>query len=142
MNSYELVYQSRSGPPHVPWLEPDILDYMTECNEKGKKDMVIIPIGFVSDHMEVLFDLDTEAEELAEELGMKMQRAGTVGVASSFVSMIRDLIMERMTENPERPALGARGANHDVCPVGCCLPGSRPNSAKPSRPTSAQAAGD
>ncbi len=132
--NYELVYQSRSGPPQVPWLEPDILDYMNELAAKDVKDMVIIPIGFVSDHMEVLFDLDTEAVELAEELGIKMERAGTVGVASAFVSMIRDLIVERMTESPERPALGNRGANHDVCPVGCCLPGARP-----SRPQTAQA---
>lgn len=125
-DNYELVYQSRSGPPQVPWLEPDILDYMEELDAKGVKNLVIVPIGFISDHMEVMFDLDTEAIEKAEELGMKMVRAGTVGTAQPFVKMIRDLIVERMTENPIRPALGNRPANHDICPVNCCLPGTRP----------------
>jgi protoporphyrin/coproporphyrin ferrochelatase len=121
-----LVYQSRSGPPHVPWLEPDIVDYMEEINEQGVKDIVIIPIGFISDHMEVMFDLDTEAREAADEMGMKMVRAGTVHTTKPFVQMIRELIVERMTENPERPALGKRPANHDICPIDCCLPGGRP----------------
>ncbi len=124
--NYKLVYQSRSGPPQMPWLEPDILDYMEEINEQGVNNIVIAPIGFISDHMEVMFDLDTEAVDKAEELGMKMARAGTVGTAESFVKMIRDLVIERMTENPDRPALGKRPANHDVCPMNCCLPGTRP----------------
>jgi len=126
IDNYELVYQSRSGPPQVPWLEPDILDYMEEINEQGIKNLVIAPIGFISDHMEVMFDLDTEAVEKADELDMKMVRAGTVGTAEPFVKMIRDLIVERMTENPERPALGVRPPNHDICPMNCCLPGTRP----------------
>ena len=125
-DNYDLVYQSRSGPPQVPWLEPDILDYMADSREQGICDMVIAPIGFISDHMEVLFDLDTEAVEKAQELGMKMVRAKTVGTAKPFVSMIRELIQERMTENPERRALGERGANHDICPIDCCLPSKRP----------------
>jgi len=124
--NYTLVYQSRSGPPHVPWLEPDIVDYMEEINEQGIKDIVIVPIGFISDHMEVMFDLDTEAADAADEMGMKMVRAGTVHTTKPFVKMVRDLIVERMTENPERPALGKRPANHDICPVDCCLPGGRP----------------
>lgn len=123
--NYALVYQSRSGSPHSPWLEPDILDTMHEYHERGINDVVIMPIGFISDHMEVLFDLDTEACELAQELGMKMVRAATVGTAKPFVRMIRDLIVERMTDNPVRPAVGMRGANHDVCPVNCCLPATR-----------------
>lgn len=122
--NYKLVYQSRSGPPQVPWLEPDILDYMHEIHEQGINDIVVMPIGFVSDHMEVMFDLDEEAHELAEELGMKMVRAQSVGTAEPFVKMIRELIVERMTANPERPALGTRGPNHDVCPLNCCLPGT------------------
>ena len=129
---YALVYQSRSGPPHMPWLEPDILDYMEEINEKGIKNTVIVPIGFISDHMEVMFDLDTEAVDKAKELDMKMVRADTVGTVKPFVRMIRDLIVERMTANPERPAMGKFDANHDVCPIDCCLPGARP-----SRPTAA-----
>lgn len=131
--NYTLVYQSRSGPPHVPWLEPDIVDYMGDINEKGIKDIVIVPIGFISDHMEVIFDLDTEAIQAAEELGMKMVRAATVGTAKPFVSMIRELIEERMTANPDRKALGERGANHDICPVDCCLPGERPK--RPATPS-------
>jgi ferrochelatase len=123
---YVLVYQSRSGPPHVPWLEPDIVDYMEEINEQGIKNIVIIPIGFISDHMEVMFDLDTEARQAADEMGMKMARAATVHMTKPFVQMVRELIVERMTENPERPALGQRPANHDICPIDCCLPGGRP----------------
>jgi protoporphyrin/coproporphyrin ferrochelatase len=122
---YKLVYQSRSGPPQMPWLEPDVLDFMDDLHEQDFNDLVIMPIGFVSDHMEVMFDLDTEAVEKAEELGMTMVRAATVGTDDGFVKMIRDLIVERMTANPERPALGERGPNHDICPVGCCLLGSR-----------------
>jgi ferrochelatase len=127
--NYTLVYQSRSGPPHVPWLEPDICDYMEEIHGQGVNDVVIVPIGFISDHMEVMYDLDTEAQQLADELGMTMQRAATVHTAKPFVQMIRELVVERMTENPERLALGQRAANHDICPVDCCLPGGRPASA-------------
>ncbi len=121
-----LVYQSRSGPPQVPWLEPDIVDYMEKINEQGVKDIVIIPVGFISDHMEVMFDLDTEARQAADEMGMKMARAGTVHMTKPFVQMVRELIVERMTENPERAVLGKRPPNHDICPIDCCLPGSRP----------------
>lgn len=120
-DNYRLVYQSRSGPPHVPWLEPDICDYLEEISEQGVKEVVMVPIGFISDHMEVMFDLDTEAMELAHEIGMKLVRAGTVGTHPAFVRMIRELIVERMTANPVRRALGERGPNHDICPVGCCL---------------------
>lgn len=123
---YTLVYQSRSGPPAMPWLEPDICDYMAEIHAQGRNDVIIMPIGFISDHMEVMFDLDTEAKDLADELGMTMVRAASVGTAQPFVRMIRDLIVERMTEKPERPALGNRGPNHDICPLNCCLPGTRP----------------
>ncbi len=120
---YALVYQSRSGPPHIPWLEPDILDHMGQLAESGVTDLVILPIGFISDHMEVLFDLDIEAAEKAEELGMNMVRAATVGTAPAFVSMIRELIVERMTAQPERRVLGRLGPSHDICPVDCCLAG-------------------
>ncbi len=120
--NWELVYQSRSGPPHQPWLEPDILDYMEAINDNRITDIVIMPVGFISDHMEVMYDLDTEAEQLAQERGMTMVRAATVGVHPKFVGMLRELIVERMTENPERRAIGERPANHDVCPTYCCLP--------------------
>ncbi|UCF19428.1 MAG: ferrochelatase [Gemmatimonadota bacterium] len=119
-----LAYQSRSGPPHVPWLEPDILDHMEKLAARGVRDLVILPIGFTSDHMEVLFDLDIEAVEKAKELGLNMIRAATVGTAAPYVGMIRELIEERMAARPERRALGDRGPNHDICPLDCCLPGT------------------
>jgi len=125
VEDWALVYQSRSGPPHVPWLEPDILDHMQERAAAGVRDFVLVPIGFVSDHMEVLFDLDIEAAEKAEELGVGMIRVPTVGTAPDFVRMIRELIVERMTEAPTRRALGSHGPSHDICPVGCCLASPR-----------------
>jgi len=118
---YRLAYQSRSGSPRVPWLEPDILDELTTLKESGVSDVVVVPLGFISDHMEVLFDLDLEAKERAAELGMTLVRAGTVGTHPAFIRMIRELILERMTQDPVRLALGRRGPNHDICPVGCCL---------------------
>lgn len=126
--SYALVYQSRSGPPNVPWLEPDILDHLEDLAARGVRDLVVVPIGFLSDHIEVLFDLDVEAAERSEELGMNMIRAPTIGTAKPFVEMIRELIVERMTANPSRRALGDLGPSHDVCPVDCCLSG-RPTAA-------------
>ncbi len=124
---WQLVYQSRSGPPHQPWLEPDILDHMEALHKEGVTELVIAPIGFISDHMEVLFDLDTEAKQKAGELGMHMVRAGTVETDPLFVEMIRDLVLERIAaergENPPRPILGTLGPNPDVCPPDCCLPG-------------------
>ena len=120
--NWELVYQSRSGPPQQPWLEPDICDRIEELHgERELTDLIILPIGFTSDHMEVLFDLDTEAKELCEKLGIDMKRAGTVGTHPRFIQMIRELITERMSENPERLVLGDLPPNHDVCPEDCCL---------------------
>ncbi len=118
--NWRLVFQSRSGSPAQPWLEPDICDYLTELKESGATDVVIAPIGFVSDHMEVLYDLDTEARELCERLGLNMVRAVTVGTHPSFVSMIRELILERINPQAERRFLGTRGASHDTCAPDCC----------------------
>lgn len=122
--NYRLVYQSRSGPPQIPWLEPDVGDYLSQINAEGIKNVVIVPIGFISDHMEVLFDLDTEAKDLAAELDMTLVRAATVGTHPAFITMIHELIVERMSEHPERRFLGERGANHDICPLDCCLKGA------------------
>ena len=138
--NWELVYQSRSGPPMQPWLEPDVCDRIGELHEKEQtQSIVIAPIGFISDHMEVLFDLDTEAKELCEKLGIKMVRSATVGIHPRFVQMIRELIVERMVEDPVRLALGEMGPNHDVCPVDCCSyvkptgrPGGRPSADRPA----------
>ncbi|RKN37885.1 ferrochelatase [Streptomyces hoynatensis] len=121
---WELVYQSRSGAPHVPWLEPDIVDHLRGLPGKGASAVVMIPIGFVSDHMEVRFDLDTEAMEAAKEIGLPAVRSATVGADPRFVAAVRDLVLERAaTERGERPgraALGDLGPSHDVCPAGCC----------------------
>ena len=121
-NPHHLAFQSRSGPAQVPWLAPDIVDDLEAMAAEGRTDVVVVPIGFVSDHMEVLFDLDTEARERAAELGMTMVRAETAGTHPRFVEAIRELILERTTPDAERLAVGLRGPNHDVCPVGCCLP--------------------
>ena len=119
---FELVYQSRSGPPQQPWLEPDVCDRIEELHEAGElQDLIILPIGFVSDHMEVLFDIDTEAKEVCEKLGVNLHRSATAGTHPRFVQMIRELIEERLAENPERLALGTMGPSHDVCPTDCCL---------------------
>jgi ferrochelatase len=117
---WRMVYQSRSGPPHQPWLEPDVCDVLPEIKEAGAQDVLISPIGFVSDHLEVLFDLDTEAKEAAEELGLGFVRVPTVGTHPAYISMIRELIMERCAATPERRAIGRFGPSHDVCPVDCC----------------------
>jgi len=118
---WRLTYQSRSGPPTQPWLEPDINDVLREIAPQGMTDVVIAPIGFISDHMEVLFDLDTEARETCDELGVNMARAGSVGVHPRFVTMIRELIVERLKPDTPKLALGDRGPSHDVCPVDCCV---------------------
>ena len=120
---WALVYQSRSGSPQQPWLGPDIGEHLPALQAQGVQDVVIAPIGFISDHMEVLYDLDTEAQQLGDELGLNLIRAATVGTHSAFISMIRELIVERSSHSPERRFLGTRGANHDVCPEDCCLLG-------------------
>lgn len=128
---WNLLFQSRSGPPTQPWLGPDICDHLRELKEKGIEDVVVAPIGFISDHMEVIYDLDTEARALCEEIGLNMVRAATVGAHPTFVKMIRELILERMTPDYPKRFLGTLGASHDVCPADCCLMGGgRPGSAQ------------
>ena len=119
--AWELAYQSRSGPPSQPWLEPDIIDCLKSLHSTDVQSVVVVPIGFVSDHIEVLYDLDTEAQQAAEQLGMRMIRAQTLGTHPRFVGMIRELVVERMTGAAERSAVGRYPASHDVCPAGCCL---------------------
>ena len=126
LKNWNLVFQSRSGPPTQPWLEPDICDHIQACHENDGIDrLVIVPVGFISDHMEVIFDLDHEASELCSELGIKMARAETVGIHPRFITAIRELIIERMTDTPVRMALGTMGPSHDICPEDCC-PSGRP----------------
>ena len=137
-NDFDLVYQSRSGPPTQPWLDPDILDFLRQYKQGGGKDpVVIVPIGFVSDHMEVLYDLDTEAKDLCAETGLRMVRVSCAGTHPRFVSMIRELIVERMaldggSGGVDRPALGVLGPSHDVCPADCCPAPRRPMMASKS----------
>jgi protoporphyrin/coproporphyrin ferrochelatase len=119
---WSLVYQSRSGPPTQPWLEPDINDAMRELAASGTKAFVIVPLGFVSDHMEVKWDLDTEAMETAAELGTFAVRVPTPGIHPAYVSGLVDLVLERVNGTPtvDRPALTALGPWYDVCRPGCC----------------------
>ncbi|TWT66551.1 ferrochelatase [Allorhodopirellula solitaria] len=134
-SDWDLVYQSRSGPPTQPWLEPDVLDEIARLDDEQKiPALVILPIGFVSDHMEVMFDLDEEAAELCAERGIPMARAASAGTSPAFVKMIRSLVEERLERVDERPALGDLGPWHDVCPADCCTytprrPASRPEGA-------------
>ncbi len=132
-NRFETVYQSRSGRPEDPWLEPDILDHLKDLHQRGIKDVVIHPIGFLSDHVEILYDLDEEARHLCDELGLGMVRSRSVGIHPRFVSMLRELIEERIRSVPDsaRRAVGQFGPSHDVCPELCCLPPARP-AARPS----------
>ena len=120
-----LVYQSRSGSPQVPWLEPDIVDHLHAVAERGVTDVVVSPIGFVSDHLEVLYDLDHEARATAAELGLNFARASTASTHPAFVAMIRELIEERLGLREGRAVVGRYAANHDVCPADCCLRESR-----------------
>jgi len=119
---WSLVYQSRSGPPTQPWLEPDVNDAITELAGKGITAVVMVPLGFVSDHMEVKWDLDTEAMETAEKVGVYAVRVPTPGVHAAFVSGLIDLVIERRDAAPveSRPSLTALGPWYDVCRAGCC----------------------
>ncbi len=124
---WQLVYQSRSGPPNQPWLEPDVCQYLRQLHaDRPEADVVLAPVGFLSDHMEVLFDLDTEAADFCRSLGLNMVRAQTVGSHPQFVATVRDLLEERISGRSERQAIGQFPASHDVCPVDCCLSGRSP----------------
>ena len=113
-DDWRLVYQSRSGSPRQPWLEPDINATLRDLKANGAQDVVVAPIGFISDHMEVLYDLDTEARQLANEIGLNMIRAATVGTHLAFIAMIRELILERL-HGSKRQASGRFGASEDIC---------------------------
>jgi protoporphyrin/coproporphyrin ferrochelatase len=118
--NWDLVYQSRSGSPLQPWLGPDVCDHLRTLHSKSVTDVILAPIGFVSDHMEVIYDLDVEARKVADELGLDMLRAATVGTHPLFVKMMRELILER-TDGIAPRAVGLYGPSHDVCPADCCV---------------------
>jgi ferrochelatase len=121
--NFRLVYQSRSGSPAQPWLGPDICDYLREVSAAGFTDVIIAPIGFVSDHMEIVYDLDTQAQAVAHELSINMVRAATSGTHPLFVRMIRELVLERLHNSPPT-FIGKGGPLPHVCPIDCCLPAS------------------
>jgi ferrochelatase len=127
-----LVYQSRSGSPGQPWLGPDILEYLRQVKTENLASAVVLaPISFISDHMEVLYDLDIEAQQLCDSLSLPMARAKTVGIHPKFIAMIHELILERMKPTAERRALGVLGPRPDVCAENCC-----PGPQRPGRPAS------
>ncbi len=134
---FDLVYCSRSGPPTQPWLEPDVNDHLSALHEHGVPGVVVVPIGFISDHMEVIFDLDTEAKATAEELGLPFARAATAGVHPAFVSGLVDLMTERAAtardEDPARPVVSGGVVGWYRCQPGCC-----PNLRDPERAAALQ----
>ena len=121
---WQVVYQSRSGPPQVPWLEPDVSDHLAALYAAGAPGVVLSPVGFVSDHLEVLYDLDVEARESAEQLGLPLARARTAGTHVAFVAAIREAIAERLEPGSAKCALGRFGPSWDTCAPECCRPGT------------------
>jgi ferrochelatase len=117
---WQLVYQSRSGRPEDPWLEPDILDAIRAASAEGVPAVVLIPVGFLTDHLEVLYDLDEEAARLAKEKHLPLARAETVGTHPRFITMVCKLIEERLFDDRPREAIGRFPANWDVCAENCC----------------------
>ena len=131
-DNWQLVYQSNNARyGGEPWLGPDICDALRTEHEAGLGDIVVAPVGFVCDHMEVVLDLDVDAAAVATELELNMIRAGTVGTHPAYISMVRELVAERMTPAPTRAVTGSLGPKHDLCPADCCLSG-RPGPAKPA----------
>jgi ferrochelatase len=119
-DQWQLVFQSRSGPLTQPWLEPDICDHLRELSRAGTQDVVIAPIGFVSDHMEIVYDLDTQARKVCEELNLSMVRAKTAGTHPAFVRMIRELIEEPLNPETPRRFMGEQQPLPDQCAEDCC----------------------
>ena len=137
IDDFDLVWQSRSGNPATPWLEPDVVDHTRELAAGGTRAVVVCPVGFISDHMEVIYALDTEAMATAAELGLPCERAATAGVHPAFVSGLVDLMLERAAaargENPERPVAGEGVVGWYACAATCC-----PNLRHPGRPALVQ----
>jgi ferrochelatase len=120
IENWKLVYQSRSGSPTQPWLGPDVSDHLTALSQAGVTNVVVAPIGFVSDHMEVVYDLDVEALAVAKEIGISMVRARTAGTHPAFVKMIRELMLERINNEPAR-FVGSHGPRRNFCLPDCCI---------------------
>ncbi|HKO96389.1 MAG TPA: ferrochelatase [Pyrinomonadaceae bacterium] len=120
IKDWHLVFQSRSGSPTQPWLGPDVCEFLQDLKTRGVNDVVVAPIGFISDHMEVIYDLDVQARELSDRIGLRMRRAATAGTHPAFVKMIRELIMEKLDPAQEKRFLGQFPPG-PTCGVGCCL---------------------
>lgn len=125
IGDWDVVYQSRSGPAAQPWLEPDIVDFVNSVAGSGYEDLAVLPLGFISDHMEVIYDLDTEAAKAASEAGINFVRARTVGCHPRFIAMIRELIDEKVN-GTEPKFLGELGLVEEQCSTTCCAPAARP----------------
>ncbi|MGW5317245.1 ferrochelatase [Nocardia thailandica] len=127
---YDVVWQSRSGPPQVPWLEPDIVDHLDALHAEGVDAVVVCPVGFVSDHLEVIWDLDNEAAERAAELGMAFARAATPGTDPRFARLVAELVDEHLADGPVRELGDVPGYGCTVdgapCATGCCALPPRP----------------
>ena len=121
VSEYDVVWQSRSGPPSVPWLEPDIVDHIDALHAAGVRAVVVCPVGFMSDHLEVIWDLDNEAADRAKELGMGFARAATPGQHPRFAELVVDLIREHLEGRDTARGLGCT-VNGEPCAVGCCAP--------------------
>ncbi|MDT7554718.1 MAG: protoporphyrin/coproporphyrin ferrochelatase, partial [Pseudonocardiales bacterium] len=135
VDEYDVVWQSRSGPPRVPWLEPDILDHLDAVAAAGAPAVVVAPVGFVSDHVEVVWDLDTEAQQRAAALGIGFARAATAGPDPRFADMVVELMAEHLADAPARrlstiPSAGC-GVNGALCAARCCEPPPRPGPPRP-----------
>jgi ferrochelatase len=126
---WTLAFSSRSGPPSVPWLEPDVNDELRRLASVGVRDAVVVPVGFVSDHVEVRWDLDHEAAATAAEVGLHMLRTPTPGTDPRFVAMVRELVLERLDSVMGKRACSPMGPSHDRCPDGCCPAPRRPAAA-------------
>ncbi len=123
-STWALTFQSRSGPPTQPWLEPDVCEYIRSIHAGGgNRDIVLVPVGFISDHMEVVYDLDVEARACCNELGVRMVRAETAGTHPRFVRMVAELVEERLSASTARPTVGVLNPWPDLCPRDCCPSG-------------------
>ncbi|MGA2616161.1 MAG: ferrochelatase [Thermoguttaceae bacterium] len=132
LGGWQLAYQSRSGPPGQPWLDPDVRQLVAALAAKGGvRDLVVVPLGFLCEHLEIVYDLDIELRQICEEQGLNMVRAGVAGCHPQFVGMIRQLVLERTAGNPARLALGTLGPWPDQCPADCCRPATDPPAAAP-----------
>jgi protoporphyrin/coproporphyrin ferrochelatase len=134
---FDVVWQSRSGPPQVPWLGPDIVDHLDTLAASGVPAVVVAPVGFVSDHVEVIWDLDTEARERADELGIAFARAATAGPDPRFADMVIELVDEHVDAAAPRALSAVPSAGCTVngmpCAIDCCVPTRRPVAAGAGR---------